>query len=157
MRSLLVGVLIAVATTGCSFAGSTPLRASGAREQPRLTRAAFVARVETVCARRARALAALPRPRAKADRRAFFVRVATIEHTEANTLISLNPPRRLEREFIDLVAASAVLADTADRFAVAVVRDDAHSRRRALADAERASAQYDRAARRLRLKCRQSA
>jgi hypothetical protein len=126
-------------------------------DDPRLSRAAFVSRVEAACAQRTRAIAALPRPRAKEDRRPFFTSVAQLERAEAETLASLRPPRRNQAEFVRLVAASVELATISERFVVAIARDDPHARRRALADAERASAAYDRAAKQLGIACRQSA
>jgi hypothetical protein len=158
MRRLVLASLVAVTASGCSSLASTPLRSAAARpESPRLSHAELVSRAEAACAKRTRALAALARPRAKADRRAFFAAVASIERAEAEALSSLRPPRRDEREFARLLGASAELADISERFLVAVAHDDAHERRRALADAERASTAYDRAARRLRLTCRQAA
>lgn len=158
MRPLVLASLVAVTASGCSSLASTPLRSAGVGPgSPRLSHAALVSRAEAACSRRARALPALPRPRTKSQRREFFTRVAAIERAELEALARLRPPRNDEREFALLVAASAELAEISERFLVAVVRPDAHERRRALADAERASAAYDRAARRLRLACRQSA
>ena len=128
----------------------------GSADGPRLSRAAFVSQVEAACARRTKAIAALPRPRRKDAREQFFANVAGLELDEASALASIQPPRRDEPEFARLVAASRELALISQRFLVGVARDDAHARRRALADAERASAAYDRAAKQLKLACRQS-
>lgn len=147
-------VAVAVLTTGCGWSAASRFAPA---DGPRLSRAAFVSRVEAACARRDRAIAALPRPRAKRDRKGFFAMVAAIEREEAEALASVRPPRRDEAEFGRLAGASADLARISERFLLAVVRDEAHERRRALADAERASAAYDRAANRLRLACRQAA
>jgi hypothetical protein len=158
MRSLVLASLVALTASGCSSLASTPLRSAAPRpESPRLSHAELVPRAQAACAKRTRALAALARPRTKTDRRAFFAAVASIERAEAEALASLRPPRRDEREFARLVTASIELAEISERFLLAVVRDNVHERRRALADADRASAAYDRAARRLRLTCRQSA
>jgi hypothetical protein len=155
LASAVALVVFAGLASGCGWLAAT--RPLAADDPPRLSRPAFVSQVEAACARRARALGSLPRPRAAAQRRGFFARVAAVERAEAVALASLRPPRRDEREFGRLLAASVELAEIAERFVVAVARSDGHERRRALADAERASAAYDRAARRLRLACRQSA
>ena len=158
MRPLVLASFVAVTASGCSSLASTPLRSAAARpESPRLSHAELVSRAEAACAARARAIAALPRPRAKDHRRTFFATVAAIEREEADALSSLRPPRRDEGEFARLAGASAELAEISERFLVAVARDDVHERRRAFADAERASAAYDRSAKRLGLTCRQSA
>lgn len=147
-------VSVALLASGCGW--RTAAGTIGADDGPRLSRAAFVARAEAACGRRTRGIAALPRPRGKDDREQFFANVAIFELEEASALASLRPPLRDEREFARLVSAGAELAEISERFVVALARDDAHARRRALADAERASAAYDRAARKLRLACRQS-
>lgn len=158
MRSLVATGLLAMATCGCAYFGSTPLRSSEAgAERPRLSHAALVRRAEAVCGRRSRALAALPRPRTKAQRRSFFGRVAGLERAELEALAVLRPPERDERDYARLVAASFDLAEISKRFHLAVIRNDEHERRRALAAADRASERYDRAAGRLGLACRQSA
>jgi hypothetical protein len=158
MFRLVFAGLALVAMSGCSTLGATPLRSAGAgAERPRLSHAAFVRRADAACARRARELAALRRPRTSADRRAFFADVARIQRAEADALAALPPPRRDDREYARLVAASAELAEISQRFVLAVVRHDTHGRRRALANADHASAAYDRAAKRLSLTCRQSA
>jgi hypothetical protein len=146
-------VPLAAALSGCGWlAGPRPFAAGG--DGPRLTRAAFVEQAEAACARRSRAITVLPRPSSAAERRVFFARVATLLRLEFGALAALRPPTADEREFGDLLRASGELTQIAARFHLAVVRDDAHVRRRALADAERASEAYDRAARRLRLACR---
>jgi hypothetical protein len=146
---------LAAVLSGCGWlAASRPVAFD---DGSRLSRAELVARAETACLRRAGDIAALRRPRTSADRRAFFAEVARIERAEADALAALRPPRRDEREFARFVVASAELADVAEQFVVAVVRDDAHERRRAVADAEHASSAYDRASRQLGLACRQSA
>ena len=128
-----------------------------ADHRPRLSRAALVATANSVCAQRRLALEQLPRPARPAEARDFFARVATIERDEARSLSTLRPPRSLERDYASLVAASVRLADVASRFHEAVVRKNGNERRRAVADADHASAAYDRAARRLGLACRQAA
>lgn len=148
-------VPVVVLLSGCGW--RTAAGTIGADEGPRLSRAAFVSRVEAACARRTRAIAALPRPRAEDDRKPFFAAVAVLELEEADTLASLRPPRRDERKFARLLGASDELARISAQFVVAISRDDAHARRRALADVERTSSAYDRAARRLRIACRQAA
>ena len=146
-------VSLTVLATGCGWlAASRPV---GTDERPRLSRSAFVRAAETACGRRARTLAALPRPRTDAERRAFFASVASAERLEAAALAALRPPVRDEPDFDGLLAASAELAVISDRFLVAVARDDGNGRRRALAAAERAGAAYDDAARSLGLDCRQ--
>ena len=141
--------------SGCGWLVSPlPVRVE---DEPRLSHVTFERRAEAACARRSRELAALPRPRTKAERRAFFHRVARIERVEAAALAELHPPRAAEREFARLLGASVELAEVAQRFVAALAADDVHERRRAVADADRASAAYDRAARRLRLACRQAA
>jgi hypothetical protein len=144
---------LAVLVAGCGWQSAVGTMGD---DGPRLSRAAFVSRAEAACARRTRAIAALPRPRAEDDRKPFFAAVAALERTEAAALAALRPPRRDEPEFARLVSASVNLAAISERFVVALARDDAHARRRALADAERATAAYDRAAKRLKLACRQS-
>jgi hypothetical protein len=157
MRSLVATGLLAVATCGCTYFGSTPLRSSEAGfERPRLSHAALVRKADAACGRRSRALAALPRPRTNAQARGFFSRVAAVERAEVEALAALRPPKRDELKYARLVAASFELAEIAKRFHLAVRRGDEHERRRALAAAERASAAYDRAARRLGVACRQS-
>jgi hypothetical protein len=147
---------LAAFSSGCGWLG-TARPVSGSSDAPRLSRATLVARVEAACALRTRALAALPRPRTKKQRREFFARVAAIERTEFATLAALRPPRDDEREFHRLVDASGELAEISHRFHGAVVENKPHERRRAVAQAERASEAYDRAARRLGLACSQSA
>ncbi len=147
-------VAVTVLLTGCGW--RTSLGPPGSADGPRLSRAAFVSRAEAACAQRTRAIAALPRPRKASEREQFFANVAGFELEEAAALAGIRPPRRDEREFARLAAASAELARISQRFLVGVARDDAHARRRALADAERASSAYDRAARKLRIACRQS-
>ena len=120
-----------------------------------MSRSAFVLAAETACGRRAHTLTALPPPRTAADRRAFFASVASAERLEAAALAALRPPVRDEAQFDRLLAASTELAEISERFLVAVARDDGNGRRRALAEAERAGAAYDAAARRLGLDCRQ--
>jgi hypothetical protein len=148
-------LVLAVLLTGCAWTAQRPLP-SPEDGRPRLSHAALVRRAEVACARRSRALAALPRPRTKAQARRFFARVAALERAELEALAALRPPRRDEREYARLLEASLELAEISQRFQAAVVRDKPHERRRALAAAERASAAYDRAARRLDLACRQS-
>jgi hypothetical protein len=148
-------VLVAVLASGCAWSAQRGLAPSD-DAGPRLSHGALVRRAEAACARRTRTLAALPRPRTKAQARRFFARVAALERAELEALAALRPPRRDEREYARLVGASFELAEVSERFHVAVVRGDAHERRRALAAAERASEAYDRAARRLGLACRQS-
>jgi hypothetical protein len=148
-------VPLAALLSGCAWLGAS--RPSSAADGPRLSRADLVSRAEAACLQRARALAALRRPRTRADRRAFFTQVASIERAEADALAALRPPRRDEREYVRLLVASAELAEVSERFVVALARNNGHGRRRALADADQASAAYDRAARGLGLSCRQSA
>lgn len=147
-------VATTVLLSGCGW--RTSLGPSGTADGPRLSRAAFAKQVEAACAQRRKAIAALPRPRRKDDREQFFENIAGLELEEASTLASIRPPLRYEAEFARLVAASAEHARIAQRFLVGVARKDPHARRRAVADAERASAAYDRAAKRLKLACRQS-
>lgn len=142
-----------VLMSGCGWSTAAGRMSDG----PRLSRAAFVSRVEAACARRSRTIAALPRPRGSDDRKPFFATVAELERQELEALAAIRPPHRDEREFLRLVAASAEIAEISRRFLAAVDRDNAHARRRALADAERVSSAYDRAARRLKIACRQSA
>jgi hypothetical protein len=157
--SRLVPFALAFVSSAALLSGCAWRTAAGpvASDEPRLSRAEFVSRVEATCERRARTIAQLPRPRTKRDRKSFFATVAALEREEAQALASVHPPRRDEAEFARLAAASTELAEIAERFVDAVTRNDAHERRRAVADAERVSAAYDRAARRLRLACRQSA
>lgn len=155
-RPLVASLLLPLAAllSGCGWLGSRPL---GAGDEPRLSRAELATRAEAACSHRARALAALPRPRTQAGRRAFFVTVARLEREEADALASLSPPRELERDYARLVGTSTELAAISERFVVALARGDGLERRRGLADADQASGAYDRAARRLGLTCRQSA
>jgi hypothetical protein len=157
-RSWLLPVLTLVALSGC---GSAPgyEEVGGVLEadhRPRLSRAALISTANSVCAQRSLAIDQLPKPRRGAEAARFFARVATIERDEARALATLRPPQALERDYAALLAASAELASVAARFHAAVVRDDGYERRIALADADQASAAYDRAARRLGLACRQS-
>ena len=145
---------VTVLLSGCGWRTAAGTIAD--EDAPRLSRAAFVSHVEAACARRARAIGVLVRPSGEDDRRHFFATVAALERAEATALASLRPPRRDEPKFARLVAASVELASISQRFVVAIARDDAHARRRALADAERASSAYDRAARQLKIACRQS-
>ena len=124
--------------------------------RPRMTAGGLVNAANTVCAQRSTALAQLTRPRSRPESRQFFAQVATIERDEARSLAAFRPPVALEADYAALLAASGELAAVAERFHGAVVRNDPHERRRALASAERASEAYDRAARRLGLACRQS-
>ena len=151
---LAAAVPLVVLLSGCAWASRplTPAEDAG----PRLTHAALVRKAEAACDRRSRTLAALPRPRTKAQVKHFFARVAAVERAEVEALAALRPPERDELKYARLVAASLELAEIAERFHVAVVRSEDHERRRALAAADRASAAYDRAARRLGLACRQS-
>jgi hypothetical protein len=151
---LAVAVSVAVLLSGCAWAGR-PL-ATAQETGPRLTHAALVRKAAAACDRRTRALAALPKPRTKAQSRRFFGRVAAVERAEFEALVVLRPPKRDERKYAGLLVASFELAEVAKRFHVAVLRGDEHERRRALAAAERASAAYDRAAFRLGVACRQS-
>jgi hypothetical protein len=148
-------ILLVVLATGCSRLAAVPSAGTGGT--PRLTRVEFAARAEAACAARARALAALTRPRTNAQRRVFFIRVAAIMRSETVSLAVLAPPRRDEREFKRLLLASGRLAAVSQRFVRALAPKKARERRHALAEADHASAAYDRAARRLGLDCRQSA
>jgi hypothetical protein len=146
---------LALSATGCGWlAAGRP--ALSTADGPRLSRAALADRANAICARRTRALARLAKPRGPAQTRAFFARVAAIERAEAIALAGLRPPRDQERDFARLVRASSDLALTAGQFHAAIVHPDVHGRRRAYADAERLSLEYDRAARRLGLACRQT-
>ena len=144
---------LAVLSAGCGWLGAS--RPVGSDGGPRLSHAVLVQRVEAGCGRRIRALAALPRPGAKAERRLFFAQVAAIVRAEADALAALTPPSRDERNLARLLIATDELAAVSERFVVAVARNDAHERRRAVADADRAAAAYDRAARNLGVACRQ--
>jgi hypothetical protein len=148
-------VLATVVLSGCGW--RTSLGPVGSPDGPRLSRTEFVSQVEAACTRRTKAIAALPRPRREDDREQFFANVAGLELEEASALASIRPPRPDEGEFARLVAASRELALISQRFLIGVARDEAHARRRALSDAERASSAYDRAAKQLRITCRQSA
>jgi hypothetical protein len=158
MRPLRTATVAALALLagGCDWpAAGRPVAPRG--DEPRLSRTAFTTRANAICARRARALAALGRPPRGARAAAFFARVAEFERAEAERLAALRPPSDLDRDFARLALASGELAVGAARFHAAVVADDAHERRRALADADRVATAYDRAARRLGLTCRQTA
>lgn len=126
------------------------------RAAPRLARTELVARANAACAARARALAALARPVGRARTRRFFGSVAAIERREFMALAALRPPKAQEADYLRFLAASLELARVSERFHAAVVGNDAHARRRALADAERLSESYDRVAGSLGLACRQT-
>jgi hypothetical protein len=71
--------------------------------------------------------------------------------------LTLRPPAAIERDYARFLGASLELARISERFYVAFLNDDGHARRRALADAERISTAYDRAAQDLGLSCTQRA
>ena len=152
---LAAAVPLAVLLSGCGWAASQ--LAPPPDTTPRLSRAALVRQAEAACTRRSRGIDSLRRPRTKEQAKHFFERVAALERAELRSLAVLRPPKRDEREYSRLVAASFELAQIAERFHVALIRGDEHERRRAQAAADRASTAYDRAARRLGLACRQTA
>jgi hypothetical protein len=149
---------LAALAAGCGGSGRGNFQASpyDGSSAPRLAKAELVSRANAICARRTRALAELPKPAGRAASPLFFARVAKLERTEFLALTALRPPRADEQGYVRLLAASLALARVSDRFYEAVVARDAHARRRALADVDRISEAYDRAARRLGLACRQT-
>ena len=158
------GIPALVLATAALASGCTALTATrsgvagyGSDRGPRLTRPELVARANAICARRARTIAELERPSGGAQTRRFFARVARIERAEFLAFTELRPPPAQERDYTRLLAASFELVGVSERFHAAVVSRDAHARRRALADADRVSTSYDRAARQLGLTCRQLA
>jgi hypothetical protein len=156
---LVLAAPIAALITGCSMSQVSRTQASphGAGSGPRLARIELRTRANAICERRRHALDQLPRPGGRVATRRFFARIAELERTEFLALSGLRPPRADERNYLRFLATSLALVRVADRFHAAVVAGDTHARRRALADADRVSQSYDRAAARVGLSCRQTA
>lgn len=159
-RTLASLAAFAALASGCSALPVAVGRAVAPDEaagKPRLSKAELVSSANAICAQRALAIQELPRPQGADQTQRFFARIAGLERAEFVALANLRPPRVQERDYTRLLAQSLELARVSERFHVAVVRDDKHGRRRALADVDRVSEAYDRAAKRLGLACRQTA
>jgi hypothetical protein len=150
---LLLLVLVALLAAGCSFGARAP--AAGQAGSPRVSASEVVLRANAACARRERRLDELLQAR-EARTKATFQGVVAIENDELTELAEIHPPRALERDFYALLTASGRIVAATDALARVAGRPMTHAGRRAFADLERESLSYDRAARRLGLRCRQT-
>jgi hypothetical protein len=162
IRFLLLGAVV-LAGSGCGASTETGPSASAGPEasvsrpeRPRLSASALTTRANAVCSRRQRELAALPKPGPGVELADVMARVITIERREALGLLELRPPAAQEVAYARLVAASVELVKTTGRLRASLAAKGNGSRHAALAEAERVSRAYDRAAAELGLLCRQT-
>jgi hypothetical protein len=157
LRQLGVLALLSALASGCSWLATPRIADGGGTTRPVLSEGELVHGANAICRRRAKAIRSLRAPRGREGKRRLFSRVVAIERAEFTSLATLRPPPAIERDYARFLGASLELVRISERFYVAFLNKDGHARRRALADAERISAAYDRAAQDLGLSCTQKA